>query len=211
MKLLYFDDYKLGVLKGERVVDVSSVVRDIPHTGPGDLINGLIARFDQYRGQLEDAAASGQGVAAVIGQGAPAAAQARPTSTAMAVNYMEDGTRSAPAPINAFHKSPSAICGPGDTMVLPDVPATIFEGEAELARRHRQAREPRQSRRRDGLRLRLHQLHRRLGARSAAGGQCLLSDEVARHLCADRPLSGDQGRNPGSETNCRSGCGTTAP
>jgi 2-keto-4-pentenoate hydratase/2-oxohepta-3-ene-1,7-dioic acid hydratase in catechol pathway len=51
----------------------------------------------------------------------------------MAVNYMEDGTRSEPAPINAFHKSPSAIIGDGDTMVLPDAPATIFEGEAELA------------------------------------------------------------------------------
>ena len=52
MKLLYFDDYKLGVLKGDRVVDVSSAVRDIPHTGPGDLISGLIARFDQYKGKL---------------------------------------------------------------------------------------------------------------------------------------------------------------
>jgi 2-keto-4-pentenoate hydratase/2-oxohepta-3-ene-1,7-dioic acid hydratase in catechol pathway len=51
----------------------------------------------------------------------------------MAVNYMEDGTRSEPAPINAFHKSPSSIIGDGDTMVLPDVPATIFEGEAEMA------------------------------------------------------------------------------
>ena len=51
----------------------------------------------------------------------------------MAVNYMEDGTRSEPAPINAFQKSPNAIIGDGDTMVLPDVPATIFEGEAELA------------------------------------------------------------------------------
>jgi 2-keto-4-pentenoate hydratase/2-oxohepta-3-ene-1,7-dioic acid hydratase in catechol pathway len=51
----------------------------------------------------------------------------------MAVNYMEDGTRSEPAPINVFHKSPSSIIGDGDTMVLPDVPATIFEGEAELA------------------------------------------------------------------------------
>jgi 2-keto-4-pentenoate hydratase/2-oxohepta-3-ene-1,7-dioic acid hydratase in catechol pathway len=46
---------------------------------------------------------------------------------------MEDGTREAPAPINAFHKSPCAIIGPGDTMVLPDVPATVFEGEAEVA------------------------------------------------------------------------------
>ena len=59
MKLLFFDDYKLGVLKGDRVVDVSSVVRDIPHTGPGDLINGLIARFADYRKRLEDASATG--------------------------------------------------------------------------------------------------------------------------------------------------------
>ena len=34
MKLLYFDDFKLGVLKGESVVDVSAVVQDIPISGP---------------------------------------------------------------------------------------------------------------------------------------------------------------------------------
>ena len=34
MKLLFFDDFKLGVLKGDTVVDVSQVVRDIPHIGP---------------------------------------------------------------------------------------------------------------------------------------------------------------------------------
>jgi 2-keto-4-pentenoate hydratase/2-oxohepta-3-ene-1,7-dioic acid hydratase in catechol pathway len=51
----------------------------------------------------------------------------------MAVNYMEDGTRSEPAPIKAFLKSPGAIIGPNETMILPDVPATIFEGEAEVA------------------------------------------------------------------------------
>jgi 2-keto-4-pentenoate hydratase/2-oxohepta-3-ene-1,7-dioic acid hydratase in catechol pathway len=51
----------------------------------------------------------------------------------MAVNYMEDGTRKEPAPINAFHKSPGCVIGDNDTMVLPDVPATIFEGEAEIA------------------------------------------------------------------------------
>ena len=28
MKLLFFDDFKLGVLKGDSVVDVSDVVRD---------------------------------------------------------------------------------------------------------------------------------------------------------------------------------------
>jgi len=133
MKILYFNDFRLGVLKGDNsVVDVTAVVQDIPHTGPGDLINGLIERFSSYRQKLEQAVAQGQGVPL-------ASVRIRPplpkptTIDCMAVNYMEDGTRSAPAPINAFHKSPSAIIGNGDTMVLPDVPATIFEGEAEMA------------------------------------------------------------------------------
>ena len=132
MKLVYFDDFKLGVLSGDSVVDVSAVVQDIPNIDPGSLMNGLIDRFDDYRGRLEDAAADAAGVAL-------ASVRIRPpvpgptTIDCMAVNYMEDGTRDAPAPINAFHKSPGAIIGDGDTMVLPDVPASIFEGEAEVA------------------------------------------------------------------------------
>ena len=134
MKILYFDDFKLGVLKGDNtVVDVSSVVQDIPHIGPGDLINGLIERFAQLpRASSKQAAAQGQGVPLSSVRIRPPLP--KPTNIdCMAVNYMEDGTRSSPAPINAFHKSPSAIIGNGDTMVLPDAPATIFEGEAELA------------------------------------------------------------------------------
>ena len=133
MKILYFDDFKLGILKGsDTVVDVSAVVRDIPHTGPHNLISGLIERFDSYRGKLEDAVAKGSGVPL-------AKVRIRPplpkpvTIDAMAVNYMEDGTRKEPAPINAFHKAPSSIIGNGDTMVLPDIPASVFEGEAEVA------------------------------------------------------------------------------
>ncbi|MPY71137.1 MAG: fumarylacetoacetate hydrolase [Alphaproteobacteria bacterium] len=133
MKILYFDDFKLGVLKdGDTVVDVSAVVQDIPHTGPHDLINGLIERFDAYRAKLEDAVAKGKGMPV-------SSVRIRPplpkpgNIDCMAVNYMEDGTRDAPAPINAFLKSPNGIIGDGDTMVLPDVPATIFEGEAEIA------------------------------------------------------------------------------
>ena len=132
MKLLFFDDFKLGVLKGDSVVDVSHVVRDIPHTGPHNLISGLIERFGDYRGALEKATADGKGVPL-------ASVRIRPplprsvNIDCMAVNYMEDGTRKEPAPINAFHKSPTSVIGDGDTMVLPDVPASIFEGEAELA------------------------------------------------------------------------------
>ena len=131
MKLAFFDDFKLGVVKGDAIHDVSAVVRDIPHVGPGDLMSGLIANFEKYRARLDDAA---------TGAGTPVASvRIRPplprpgNIVCMAVNYMEDGTLEKPAPINAFHKMANAIIGPGDTMVLPDVPATIFEGEAEMA------------------------------------------------------------------------------
>ena len=132
MRLVFFDDLRLGVLEGDRVVDVSDAARDIPHTGAHDLINGLIARFAEYRGRLEEAARRGTAVPAARVRLRPPLP--RPTNiVCMAVNYMEDGTRTEPAPINAFLKSPGAIIGDGDTMVLPDVPATIFEGEAEVA------------------------------------------------------------------------------
>ena len=132
MKLLFFDDFRLGVLKGDAVVDVSDTVKDIPHTGPHNLISGLIERFAEYKGRLEGAASRGQGKP--VSQVRIRPPLPKPYNiVAMAVNYMEDGTRSEPAPINAFHKSPNSVIGNGDTMVLPDAPATIFEGEAEVA------------------------------------------------------------------------------
>jgi len=132
MKLMYFDDFKLGVVKGDTVVDVSKLVKDIPHTGPQELMSGLIERFAKYKAKLQKAAAAGKGVPLKKVRIRPPLP--RPHNIdCMAVNYMEDGTRAEPAPINAFHKSPSGVIGDGDTLVLPDVPATIFEGEAELA------------------------------------------------------------------------------
>jgi 2-keto-4-pentenoate hydratase/2-oxohepta-3-ene-1,7-dioic acid hydratase in catechol pathway len=114
------------------VVDVSDAVKDVPHTGPGDLMSGLIARFGDYRKRLEEAA--GRGKPQPVSQVRIRPPLPRPTNNVCkAVYYMEDGTRSEPAPINAFMKSPGAVIGPGDTMALPDVPATIFEGEAEMA------------------------------------------------------------------------------
>src|SRR5215467_1187850 len=132
MKLVFYNDFTLGVVRGDTVVDVSAVGRDIAHTSPQDLLNRIIAGFSQYKGRLEEAAQRGTGIPLAQVRLRPPVPKPYDI-VAMAVNYMEDGTRSAPAPINAFHKSPHAIIGDGDTMVLPDVPATIFEGEAELA------------------------------------------------------------------------------
>ena len=132
MKIMYFDDFKLGIVKGDTVVDVSSVVKDIPHLGPGDLMNSLIERFADYRKKLEDAAARGTSIPLAKVRVRPPLP--KPSNVnCMAVNFMEDGTRLKKEPISCFHKSPQSIIGNDDTMVLPDVPSTIFEGEAELA------------------------------------------------------------------------------
>lgn len=131
MKLMFFNDFTLGVVKGDEVVDVMAEVADIPRVKPADIINGLIERFDAYRQKLEQAAARSKGVPIASVKVRPPLP--RPGKIdCMALNYMEDGTLPEPAPKNAFQKAANAIIGPGDTMVLPDVPATIFEGEAEI-------------------------------------------------------------------------------
>jgi len=131
MKLLFFDEFRLGILNEEMVIEVSDLVRNIPHTGPHNLISGLIERFDEYKNLLQQSSEDEKGISVNKVKIRPPLP--KPVNIdCMAVNYMENGTRSEPAPINAFHKSPSAIIGNGDTMILPDAPATIFEGEAEL-------------------------------------------------------------------------------
>ena len=131
MKLVFFDDFRLGVLKGDNVVDVTSAVSGIVHTSPQDLINRVIGDFDSHRQAIEQAAAASEGTP-VNGVRLRAPLPEPVRIVAMAVNYMENGTRERAADIDAFHKSASCVIGDGDTVVLPDCQATIFEGEAEM-------------------------------------------------------------------------------
>ncbi|NNU80094.1 fumarylacetoacetate hydrolase family protein [Halovulum dunhuangense] len=132
MRLFYADDYRLCVLSNDMAVDITGLIEERDRLAPEDLMAALIARFDHYRPAVENAARTGTGVPlASVRVRAPIP---RPRNiVCMAVNYMEDGTLPEPKPINAFHKVPSAVIGPGDTMVLPDAPATNFECEAEIA------------------------------------------------------------------------------
>ena len=87
MKLLFIDDFRLGVLKGDAVVDVSHAVRDIPRIGPHDLISGLIERFADYNRPLAEAADRGRGIP--VGQVRIRPPLPKPCNiVCMAVNYM---------------------------------------------------------------------------------------------------------------------------
>ena len=131
MKLVLFDDYRLGLLRGESVVDVSSVAEGLA-LDPGTRMSRLIEKFDELGPKMEEQARTGAEIPFSSVQLRPPLP--RPGKLiCMAVNYMEYGTRSEPAPINAFLKSSSSIIGPGETIVLPAEEANVFEHEAEIA------------------------------------------------------------------------------
>ena len=133
MRLVLFgEDFRLGVLKDDLVVDASEVANRINHSSPQDMMNQLIEGFDKYRSSLESIQSNGSGIN--INQVRLRPPLPRPARLiCMAVNYMEDPNVTEKPPINAFNKSSSSIIGNGDTVVLPTDQATIFEHEAELA------------------------------------------------------------------------------
>ncbi len=132
MRFFYADDYRLCVLKDEQGVDITDVVKDLPHLHREDLMTALIADFGSYRDKIASHVEKTSGKP--IEDLRVRAPLPRPRNmVCMARNYMESGTLSEPDAINAFHKAPNSVIGPGDTMILPDAPATNFECEAEVA------------------------------------------------------------------------------
>jgi len=61
MKLAFFDDYKLGVVVGDKIVDVSAVTKGIKALGPQDVIRGVTDNFGALKGKLAAAAKKGKG------------------------------------------------------------------------------------------------------------------------------------------------------
>jgi 2-keto-4-pentenoate hydratase/2-oxohepta-3-ene-1,7-dioic acid hydratase in catechol pathway len=131
MKLVLFDEFRLGVLRGERVVDVSAAVDALGARRPQELVEALCDRWEELRPRLEEAAGGQEGMPldrVRLRPPVPRPAQL----VCLAGNYIEAG-RPEPAPFNAFLKATTAIIGDGETVVLPDAPASVFHFEPELA------------------------------------------------------------------------------
>jgi 2-keto-4-pentenoate hydratase/2-oxohepta-3-ene-1,7-dioic acid hydratase in catechol pathway len=129
MKFVHFDDYRLGVLADDRVVDISDLVGQVG-SGPQSRVAALIANWAELAPAIKDAVGSG---------GVPlSSVRLRPSVpkpgqlVCAAVNYLEPGHPEA-GPFNAFLKSPTSIIGQGETVELPDAPVTVFHFEPELA------------------------------------------------------------------------------
>ncbi len=129
MQFVHFDDYRLGLLVGDNVVDISDIVGQIG-VGPQSRVASLIANWSDLSPTISEAG-NGAGVPLNSVKLRPSVPKPGQLVCA-AVNYIEAG-HPEPGPFNAFLKPPTSIIGPGETVVLPDAPVTVFHFEPELA------------------------------------------------------------------------------
>lgn len=131
MKLVLFDDYRPGVLVGDRVCPIDEPLAVDLATRPQDRIVDIIERFPELRPVIEAHLATGATVPRAEIRLRPPLPRPGKIICARA-NYREGSDRE-PWPMDAFLKSPEAVIGPGDTVVLPERLHNVFHHEAELA------------------------------------------------------------------------------
>jgi len=131
MKLVLFNEYRLGVIQNNRVVDAMAALEGLQFRRPQDLIEEVITRWDALKPRIEAAIRGQEGLPLDNVRLRPPVPKPSKLICA-AVNYLEFGQRE-PAVLDAFLKSPSAISGNGDTCELPPAQATVFHHEPELA------------------------------------------------------------------------------
>ena len=129
MKIVLYNDYKPGLLKGDQVVDISSVVT-VGRTGQ-ETIENIISDWDALKPRLEGQLNEGSSVPlSSVRLRAPVPKPGK--IMCMAANYRENTSNPA-LPINGFLVSPEAVMDPqGGTTVLPPYDFTICHHEAEL-------------------------------------------------------------------------------
>ena len=131
MKLVLFNDYRLGVLQNGNVVEVMASLDSLHFHKPQEMVEGLILGWDQVKPKIEQEIQGKEGVP-ITDVTLRAPIPRPPKLICAAVNYLEFGQRK-PAILDAFLKAPTAIISTGETCELPPVPASIFHHEPELA------------------------------------------------------------------------------
>lgn len=130
MKLVLFNEYRLGLLMGDQVVDVSAAVEGVMAHSPQEMMEAVIRDWSDFGPRIKAEAVDKEGVPVEQVRLRPPLPRPGKILCA-AVNYLEFGQRR-PADLDAFLKSPEAVIGPGGTVVLPPAEASIFHHEAEL-------------------------------------------------------------------------------
>lgn len=135
MKITRFDQGQIGVVVGDRIVDVSDLLGGDVQAWPPVAMNRLIADFARWKPALE-AAAQRPGVplsSVKLQTPVPAASKV----IAYPINYhdhgIEMGRETRANNLGFFLKPPSSLCGAGDDIVLPALVGRRIDHECELA------------------------------------------------------------------------------
>jgi len=136
MKLARFNDDRIGVIRGEQIIDVTAAADAQPGAWPPVAMNRLIANFAEYRPKLERAAASGKGLP-LSGVKLLTPIPWPNKVIAYPVNYHEHGLEMGSSyranNQGFFFKPPSSLSGPADPIVLPVNAGRRIDHECELA------------------------------------------------------------------------------
>ena len=134
MKLARFDDGRLGLVSGDRIIDITDLPGLEGPAWPPVAMNRLIADFDRFRPLIQAASAR---------PGKPLAAVKLLTPVpwpnkviAYPVNYHDHGAEMGAAYRATvqgwFLKPNSALSGAGEAIVLPELPGRRIDHECEL-------------------------------------------------------------------------------
>lgn len=131
MKIVLFDDYVIGAMRGDQVVDLRPALGDIPDLPADERILALIADYDSLRHRLQAQLREAPGIPVATSRFRPPIP--RPPKFLCAIgNYPQPG-QEPPGFIDFFFKSPESVIGPGQTIELPAVEASMYQYEASLA------------------------------------------------------------------------------
>ncbi|SRR5579884_19862 len=140
MRLVVFDDYRVGILAPDGVRDVTEVVPGWDPAPPQTFMNRLIANYDKLKPRLEAAADKAtprplESVRLRPPLPAPLNVYAAPANYHAHIAEMRSMSTSAASTtreLGFFLKAPASISGPSDPIELPDRPGRRFDHEGEL-------------------------------------------------------------------------------
>lgn len=131
MKLVLFDDFNLGVLQDDHILDASSAVAGLGHHTPQEMMQMLMGQWATLQPQIQQAIAGQRGVP--LSQVRVRPPLPRPGQlVCLAGNYLEP-QKPERGLFNAFLKSPNSVIGLNDTVELCPAEASVFHFEPELA------------------------------------------------------------------------------
>jgi 2-keto-4-pentenoate hydratase/2-oxohepta-3-ene-1,7-dioic acid hydratase in catechol pathway len=132
MRFGFFDEFRPCLVKQDGVVDISDVVGAFAGAPPQYVLETLINKFDSLRTALQRVQSNGTTIP--LSQVRLRAPVPRPGKVLCGRrNFKEGVPLDPPGPLRTFFKSPDAVIGPGETVVLPAFRASVFNHEAELA------------------------------------------------------------------------------